>query len=106
MASEIDRHLLCRKWAHSHEEDTAAEMVYRPADHAFPPSRGRKSMELGPDGTFVETGPGSTDRRTSKTGSWRIEGNRLITNMPDEDSERSRTINSLEPDRLVLEKHK
>ena len=45
-------------WVHSHEEDTDAEMVYRPASYAFPPSRGRTSFDLRADGSYVERSPG------------------------------------------------
>ncbi len=41
----VDRSRLCQRWIHSHEEDTDTEMVYRPADFAFPPSRGRTGFE-------------------------------------------------------------
>jgi len=39
-----------RCWVHSHEEDSDEEMVFRPAAYEFPPSRGRRSFELKPDG--------------------------------------------------------
>ena len=53
--------ILCQHWVHSHEEDTETEMVFRPASHPFPRSRGRRSFELRPDGTFVE-GPSGAER--------------------------------------------
>ena len=66
------RDLLCRRWIHSHEEDTETEMVFRPATYPFPRSRGRISFELRPDGTLVEQGIGPTDRRTEATGRWAL----------------------------------
>ena len=69
---------LVGRWLHSHEEDTEAELVYRPATYHFPPSRGRAGFELRPDGTAVDLGIGPTDRREESPGSWRLEGNSLI----------------------------
>jgi hypothetical protein len=47
-------------WVHSHEEDSDEEMVFRPAAYEFPPSRGRRSFELKPDGILAEGGIGPT----------------------------------------------
>lgn len=70
--SDIDKNALAQQWKHSHEEDTDTEMVFRPAGFNFPPSRGRSSFDLKPDGTLVEGGPGPTDRTETKQGSWKI----------------------------------
>ena len=71
--SEPDR--LARRWVHSHEEDTADEMVFRAADsgYAFPPSRGREALELHPDGSYGGTVPGPTDKPTPVEGEWTLE---------------------------------
>ena len=70
--SKLSHDLLCQRWIHSHEEDTATEMVFRPATFPFPRSRGRISFELRPDGALIEQGIGPTDRRTQETGRWRL----------------------------------
>ncbi len=70
--------LLCRRWIHSHEEDTETEMVFRPATFPFPRSRGRISFELRPDGTLVEQGMGPTDRRTEATGRWALAADGIL----------------------------
>jgi hypothetical protein len=70
--------ILLGRWLHSHEEDTDAELVYRPATYRFPPSRGRTGFELRPDGTMVESGIGPTDRRAESPGTWRLSGNTLV----------------------------
>ncbi|GAA2449661.1 hypothetical protein GCM10010191_79240 [Actinomadura vinacea] len=58
-------------WLHSREEDTAAEEVYRPADHPFRPSRRpRRGLEFRADGTVVELRPGPDDRPRPVTGRW------------------------------------
>jgi len=70
--------LLQGRWVHSHEEDTDAEMVFRPAGYAFPRSRGRTSFELHTDGTYVESAPGPVDVPEESTGAWSLEGDRLV----------------------------
>jgi hypothetical protein len=71
---------LCQLWVHSHEEDTNAEVVFRPESYEFPPSRGRFSFELKEDGNLVRFGIGPTDKATPTGGSWKLEGNKLSLN--------------------------
>jgi hypothetical protein len=66
------------RWVHSHEEDTEAEMVFRPPTHAFPPSRGRASLQLDPDGGYVERAPGPVDAPEESHGRWSVEGDHLL----------------------------
>jgi hypothetical protein len=71
---------LTGRWVHSHEEDTADAMVYRPADYAFPPSRGREAIELRPDGSYAGTVPGPVDKPVAgDSGEWALsaDGRRL-----------------------------
>ncbi len=98
--------ILCQHWVHSHEEDTETEMVFRPASHPFPRSRGRRSFELRPDGTFVESGPGPTDRRQESAGTWRLtEDAALAFYRPSESTpHRVLRIASAARDRLVVDK--
>ncbi len=49
----INLDMLAQHWVHSHEEDTEEEMVFRPASYPFPPSRGRKSLQLEPGGRLA-----------------------------------------------------
>jgi hypothetical protein len=68
------------RWVHSHEEDTPDEMVFRSADYAFPPSRGREAIELRPDGSYAGTVPGPVDKPVAgDTGEWALsdDGRRL-----------------------------
>lgn len=95
-----------RAWVHSHEEDTEAEIVFRPATFPFPPSRGRASLDLRPDGTAIESRPGPTDRRLERTGTWALEGEDLLTlRIPGaaEPSRRMRIV-SVREDRLIVRK--
>ena len=64
---------LIRHWVHSHEEDTATEMVFRTAKYKFPRSRGRTAFELRADGSLVEHGIGPADVEIATTGAWREE---------------------------------
>ena len=47
---------LAKTWIHSHEEDKGGLQVFRPADYAFPPARGRDALHLeaGGDAHFVQ----------------------------------------------------
>ncbi|HSJ16903.1 MAG TPA: hypothetical protein VK920_02270 [Solirubrobacterales bacterium] len=72
MAS-VRRECLLRRWVHAHEEDTGSSMVFRPAEHELPPSRGRMAFELRPDGTFAESGLGPADVPEQAAGTWGLE---------------------------------
>jgi hypothetical protein len=65
--------ILQQHWVHSHEEDTGTEMIFRPVHFRFPPSRGRKSFELKPDGSLVVTGIGPVDVPVKNPGTWKLE---------------------------------
>lgn len=65
---------LLGRWLHSHEEDGPDFEAYRPADHDFPPSRGRKGMEFESDGTYREIRIGPTDRMEEHVGRWSLQG--------------------------------
>jgi hypothetical protein len=66
------------RWVRSQEDDTDGRLVYRPASYSFPPSRGRTSIDLRPDGTYAESGPGPVDVPDESTGRWSLEGDRLV----------------------------
>ena len=63
---------IAQRWMHSHEEDTAEEIVYRPANFAFPPSRGRAGFELKGDGTYLDLGTGPADGPQQAEGEWQL----------------------------------
>jgi hypothetical protein len=91
-------------WVHSHEEDTDAEMVYRPASYSFPPSRGRTSFELRDDGSYVERSPGPVDVPVESKGSWSLEGDRLLLGADGDDPGHAWEVSAVEGDRLILKK--
>lgn len=95
---------ICGRWVHSHEEDSGGAQVYRPDDHAFAPSRGRRCLDLRRDGSLVETRAGADDRAHATHGRWELAGRtlRLISDEAARSAARELEVVSLEPDRLVL----
>ncbi len=91
-------------WVHSHEEDEGDTVVFRPATFAFPPSRGRHGFSLKSDGTAMLTGPDTTDRASSRSGSWHIDAaDRLVIDGPG-GSKSVFQIASATPDKLVVKR--
>ena len=97
-----DEEALQGRWVHSHEEDSGGEMVFRPATHQFPPSRGRVSFELRPDGSYAERVPGPVDAPVESSGRWSLEGDRLVFAAEGERPEHALQIAASEPGRLVV----
>ena len=81
--SGVDRAPYVGSWAHSHEEDGGGVQVFRPMDYDFPPSRGRETFTLRPDGTAEAGLPGPDDRgiRTDD-GTWQLQGDILRIRCP------------------------
>jgi hypothetical protein len=106
MAQEIDSRLLCKRWLHSHEEDTAEQMVFRPASFKFPPARGREGFELRSDQSMIEIRIGPTDRVEEISGTWKIEGGNqlLFYEQSSPSPTRRMQIILAEEDRLVTKK--
>lgn len=97
--------ILQRRWRHSHEEDKENVMVFRPASFEFPPSRGRRSFELKPDGSLVEGRIGPDDRPLENQGSWELEDDdRLVLRPAPSATPRVMKIASVDENRLVIEK--
>jgi hypothetical protein len=104
MAQEIDSRLLCKRWLHSHEEDTAGEMIFRPASFKFPPARGRDGFELRSDQSMIEIRIGPTDRVEESPGKWKLEhGNQLLFSSQSSPT-RAMQIISVDNDSLVIKK--
>jgi len=59
-------------------------------------SRGRRVLEFGEGGVFVERRPGADDRSASRDGRYRVEGDALVLEYEDGGSERRRF--ALSPD--------
>jgi lipocalin-like protein len=100
--TDVDPEILHRRWVHSHEEDTGADQVFRPASYSFPPSRGRSAFDLHPDGSYGDSGPGPTDKPEQRgDGTWKLEGDKLELHAGD-GTTRVLKIESASPDRLVV----
>jgi len=105
MANKIDLTTLAQKWVHSHEEDTNNEVVFRPSSYRLPPSRGRRSFQLTPNGSMVEQGIGPDDRPTQITGTWNLnDANELELARPDGQKTVLHLL-SAAPDRLIVRKN-
>jgi hypothetical protein len=91
------------RWVHSHEEDHGDELVFRPSNHDFPLSRGRRSFELQPDGNLSAVMPGPADRGRSYGGRWSVVDDQL-TLTPAAARDEVLRIKKVEPDRLVVER--
>ena len=79
-------------------------MVFRPATHAFPPSRGRTKFELRADGTYVENSPGPVDAPAVSRGRWSLEGDRLVLGAEGDRPGHAWEITAAETDRLTVRK--
>jgi len=106
MPQEFAPQLLQQRWMHSREEDTAAQMIFRPASYDFPPARGRTGFELRPDQSLVEIGIGPTDRVEESPGSWKLDqGNQLLFySKSSPEPTRVMQIVSVDKDRMVIKK--
>jgi hypothetical protein len=103
---EIDPQLLCKRWLHSSEEDTADQLVFRPTSFNFPPARGRTGFELRPDRSLIEIGIGPTDRVEEIPGKWQIQGGDqlLFYSRSSPNPTSTMQIISADADRLVIKK--
>jgi hypothetical protein len=104
MTGAAGRDWIHQEWVHSHEEDRGDEMVFRPASFPFPPSRGRRSIDLRPGGALARGGPGPDDRRVrSEGGRWQLAGKTLKLHAPSSAAyTEAFEMVSASPDRLVL----
>jgi hypothetical protein len=98
----LDEDALRGRWVHSHEEDSEDEMVFRPATHPFPPSRGRTSFELRRDGSYLERSPGPVDVPEETRGHWAVKDDRLVLSPSDKSPARTWQVTAAEADRLVV----
>ncbi|MGA2888184.1 MAG: hypothetical protein ABSE51_09045 [Terracidiphilus sp.] len=97
--------ILNQRWLHSHEEDTADEMVFRPASFPFPPSRGRIGFELQPDGIVVVQSIAPTDGPQDLLGTWTIgENGQPQIALQGSTTVPRLSVASVTPDRLIVKK--
>ena len=103
MTADLDAQLLQGHWTHSYEESEDDRIVFRSSDYDFPPSRGRSSIVLGPDGVILTEYPGPTDRVTRATGDWSLEGNLLTLNGPEWSG--TFEVEAVDEHMLIISKH-
>jgi hypothetical protein len=96
--------LIAKHWVHSHEEDEGQQLVYRPATYQFPPSRGRTSFQLNPDGTLMRSQPSPTDQKQTQEGHWSVEGSKLTLSPAADQAPQVLQVKTLTPDRLVVQR--
>lgn len=103
---KVEREMLYRRWIHSHEEDSETEMVYRPSNFEFPPSRGRTGFELKSDKSCIEIGIAPTNGLYESQGTWEIEedDHLKICFNPQTKDIRIMHVTSVDRDRLVIMK--
>jgi hypothetical protein len=104
---KVAKEALHQHWVHSHEEDTADTMVFRPFDYDFPLSRGRASFELQSEGKLMQHGGIAPDDRTQRTpGRWELQGDDKLAFYTEQSAQPSRVlqIKSIDKDRLVVKK--
>jgi hypothetical protein len=99
----IERDKLARRWIHSHEEDGAWEMVFRPEGFGFPPSRGRRVLDLRADGSYTEQAPGPTDAPQESAGEWELQDDQLLLREgPEGAGTRAVRVLRVDGERLVI----
>ena len=101
MGDEIKKESLSGHWVRSNEEDRGKQRVYRPQGFKFPPARGRESMELRPDGSFIRHSIGASDKRDAKPGTWKLSGSVLA--LQDGQTAQQLKVVSATQERLVVE---
>ncbi len=102
---DTDAEALYGQWVHSSEEDTPEELVFRPPDYKFPPSRGRAAFELGSDNTYVGAGIGRNDVSAVSQGRWKLDkDDGLKIRVEHDDGQEVLDITSAQKDRLTIRK--
>jgi len=101
MSADVSRDALKGRWLRAPELDGPEGRVYIADRGAL--SRPRAALELLPDGSYVETKIGPTDRGAKRSGRWQLDGDRLRLLGPKHTGS-SRTIEVIEatPERLVV----
>jgi hypothetical protein len=93
---------LFRRWGHSFEEDREGVTVYRPEEYGFPPARGRRWIELRPDGGYVDWGIGRGDAPERREGRWQVDDDGRLRLTTGTGPERVVEASVVAPDRLEV----
>jgi hypothetical protein len=81
-------------------------MVFRPASYPFPPSRGRRSLDLQPDHVCMAQEPGAADAPIEHAMHWHVDqqGILVIQGGPAHGQPEAMQIVSVDDSRLVIRK--
>ena len=93
---------LFQHWVHSYEEDTKSVIVYRPATHSFPLSRGRDGFEIQSNGEFTLFGMGPAEHGQKSPGHWERVGDHEIRVTFADEKMRPRVLRLLSVTHVVL----
>lgn len=97
----VNRSTIVGHWVHAHEEDWEGNMVFRREGTSLPPSRGRITLDLRPDGSAELGKIAATDGIETTGGEWDLKGESLLVR-DDQGETRNWYVIASEPDRLVL----
>jgi hypothetical protein len=106
VAAKVEKKNLVGSWLHSHEEDTASTVVYRPMEYDFPPARGRRGYEFRADGSCNVIGISPRDGAARTSCTWKLHGgasSEILISFPDGRAE-SVPVVSVDSERLVVRK--
>jgi hypothetical protein len=106
VAAKVDKKRLVGSWLHSHEEDTASELVYRPMEYDFPPARGRRGYEFRADDSCNVIGISPRDGAARTSCTWKLRGGahpEIEISYPDGRAEAVPVV-SVDGERLVVRK--
>lgn len=104
MSGPVASESLLGEWVHRHEEDAGERMVFVRGGAPLPPSRGRRRLELRPQGVLAASVPGPADAPETLRGRWSLDAAaclHLAYEAPEAGEEAFR-VEALEGDRLVL----
>lgn len=102
--SRVDPDHLSQCWVHSHEEDAPGTIVFRPRGWSFPPSRGRRSIALKPDGMIEGASAGPDDRSQTTAGHWQLLPGNILEIATDGKSASHLELLDVSSDRMVVRK--
>jgi hypothetical protein len=105
MADTLEKRIV-GTWRHSHEDDTEAEMVFRPDTFEFPPSRGRVGYSFRADHTCTYLGIAARDGTAREPCTWtlrRATPPEVVVTLP-EGRQEVLPLVSVDRERLVVRK--
>ena len=104
MQKKFNKNSLFGEWIHSHEEDTANEIVFRPSNYAFPLTRSARNIyHFAPDGMLIKGEPTASDSINKIEDKWDLKSDE-ISMYEDGKLINKKVIASIDKNKLVLKK--